>query len=82
MDEADYAIYKNITKFAYIEADDIELEKGLLRRDMRKLDKYFETEEFREFKKKYLQKNNKDYQIPQGSSISAVYANVYMINFN
>ena len=82
LDEADYAIYKNITKFAYIEADDIELEKGLLRRDMRKLDKYFETEEFREFKKKYLQKNNKDYQIPQGSSISAVYANVYMIDFD
>ena len=82
LDEADYAIYKNITKFAYIEADDIESEKGTLRRDMRKLDKYFETEEFRDFKKKYLHKNNKDYQIPQGSSISAVYANVYMVDFD
>lgn len=82
LDAADYAIYKNITKFTYIEADDIESEKGLLRRDMRGMDKYFETDEFHEFKKKHLRKNLKDYQIPQGSSISAVYANVYMIDFD
>lgn len=82
LDAADYAIYKNITKFTYIEADDIESEKGLLRRDMRGMDKYFETDEFHEFKKNYLRKNLKDYQIPQGSSISAVYANVYMIDFD
>ena len=82
LDAADYAIYKNITKFTYVEADDIESDKGLLRRDMRNLDKYFETDEFHEFKKKHLHKNLKDYQIPQGSSISAVYANVYMIDFD
>lgn len=82
LDAADYAIYKNITKFTYIEADDIESEKGLLRRDMRGMDKYFGTDEFHEFKKNYLRKNLKDYQIPQGSSISAVYANVYMIDFD
>lgn len=82
LDVADYAIYKNITKFTYIEADDIESEKGMLRRDMRDMDKYFETDEFHEFKKKHLRKNIKDYQIPQGSSISAVYANVYMIDFD
>ena len=82
LDAADYAIYKNITKFTYIEADDIESEKGLLRRDMRGMDKYFETDEFHEFKKNHLRKNLKDYQIPQGSSISAVYANVYMIDFD
>lgn len=82
LDEADYAIYKNITKISYVEADDIESEKGLLRRDMRKWDKYFETDDFRELKKKHLHKNSKDYQIPQGSSISAVYANVYMIDFD
>ena len=82
LDAADYAIYKNITKFTYVEADDIESERCLLRRDMRDMDKYFETDEFHEFKKKHLHKNLKDYQIPQGSSISAVYANVYMIDFD
>lgn len=82
MDAADYAVYKNITKFTYVEADDIESEKELFRRDMRDLDKYFTTDEFHDFKKAHLHKNNKDYQIPQGSSISAVYANVYMIDFD
>ena len=82
LDSADYAIFKNITRFSYIEADDIEKEKGKLRRDMREMDKYFNTEEFREVKKKFLKTNVKNYQIPQGSSISAVYANVYMIGFD
>lgn len=82
LDAADYAIYKNLTHFSYIEADAIEADKGKFRRDMRELDKYFETVEFQEFKKKYLKINSKNYQIPQGSSISAVYANVYMIDFD
>lgn len=82
LDEADYAIFKNITHFSYIEADDIEKEKDKLRRDMRELPKYFETDEFREVKKKHLQVNRKTYQIPQGASISAVYANVYMVDFD
>ncbi len=82
LDVADYAIYKNLTRFSYIEADDIERETGMLRRDMRDLEKYFETAEFQAVKRKYLKKNTKDYQIPQGSSISAVYANVYMVDFD
>lgn len=49
---------------------------------MRELDKYFDTEEFQEAKRKYLKRNKKNYQIPQGSSISAVYANVYMVDFD
>lgn len=82
LDSADYAIYKNLTHFSYIEANDIEDEKGKLRRDMRELDKYFDTEEFHKIKKKHLKINSKTYQIPQGSSISAVYANVYMVDFD
>ncbi len=60
LDPADYAIYKNITRFTYIEAADIEFEKDKLQRDMRQLDKYFQTQEFQQFKKKYLHKNVKD----------------------
>lgn len=82
LDAADYVIYKNITKFAYVEADDIESVKGKYRRDMRNLEKYFETDEFHNFKKEHPYKNIKDYQIPHGSSISAVYANVYMVDFD
>lgn len=82
LDDADYAIFKSLTHFSYINADDIEKEKGKMRRDMRDLHKYFETEEFQTVKKKYLRTNKKTYQIPQGSSISAVYANVYMVDFD
>lgn len=56
LDPADYAIYKNITRFTYIEAADIEFEKDKLQRDMRQLVKYFQTQEFQQFKKKYLLK--------------------------
>lgn len=82
LNPAEYAIYKNITHFTYVEANDIESFKGKSRAEMRELDKYFDTEEFQTFKSRYLNKNPNDYGIPQGSSISAVYANVYMIHFD
>lgn len=82
LDPAEYAVFKNITHFTYVEADDIEAFKGKSRAEMRELDKYFETQEFQIFKEKHLKKNPNNYGIPQGSSISAVYANVYMIHFD
>lgn len=86
-----YAIFKNITNFSYIEKEDILAYKGLKRKELNELEKIFDTpEEFRNFKKinnnlkkhKDTEKGIKKIGIPQGTPISAVYANIYMIDFD
>lgn len=79
-----YAVFKNITKYSVWELTDL-LELNNLEdkeKDIEKLNhkrKILTTEQFKQHKSQYIRKN-KEYGIPQGSSISAVLANVYMIN--
>lgn len=89
-----YKIFKNITSYSFIDKEDIEsnIDKRFIKKNSKKeqssvgneerLDKYFDTKKFQEIKKQYLKKNTNDYGIPQGSAISAVYSNVYMLDFD
>ena len=96
LNEDYYAIFKNITKYTYFDLNDICKIKGISRKDIYKyneiinsetgkkeyvfkLEKIMSIDEINKYKSKYLYYNNKC-GIPQGSAISSVLANIYMID--
>lgn len=90
-----YDVFKNITRYSYFDLNDICNIKGLKRRDVYeiiekinedtskkelvgKLETLMTIDEVKKYKR--FLKHNKEFGIPQGSSISSVLANVYMID--
>jgi len=90
MPEHQYKIFKNITKFAYIHKKDINEVLGSdekIRKDKR--NNYFDNfNEFREFKnsvkngERTLKVNEDNFGIPQGTAISAIYSNIYLLEID
>ncbi len=82
LDKAHYSIFKSLTHYSYVDYDDIEKVTNLSRTELVKLYRFFDAKTFREHRKELVKRNNNGKGIPQGSSISAVYANAYMVDFD
>lgn len=76
-------VFKHITHFSWVNIKEIKRDLKQLRKKRiiwKEMDRFYTPREFREFRKRVqIQRNDKDYGIPQGSAISAVLANVYAI---
>lgn len=79
-----YKVFKSITKYSYIEYNDILAKLNLTHKELTKLrkERLFEIQEFRNFKKEHLHINEDKYGIVQGSGVSSVMSNIYMIKFD
>lgn len=80
-----YAVYKNITRYSKWELSDLLMLNGLSdsKADRKKLnfkDSVLTLKQFKKYKKQYVIPHSEPYGIPQGSAISAVLANIYMLN--
>ena len=79
-----YAVFKNITKYSIWELTELLKLNNLTdtEEDIQILNskrKVLSEKEFKKHKKEFIIRHKENYGIPQGSAISAVLANVYMI---
>lgn len=72
-----YKVFKSVTRYAYVEKEDI-----VSFYDKRNERYFSNTRQFRQFRKQQpeaFKRNHNDYGIPQGTAISGILANVYMM---
>lgn len=89
LDEDFYKVFRSMTRYSYIEKQDIEnyliSKKIETRESLKSNNSLFDKIPWNDAKKdlkKEIKINKETYGIPQGSPLSGVFANVYMIKFD
>lgn len=82
-----YAVFKNITKYSTWSREHLlsHNKMGTTKKDLvafNKLDRAISVKQFKELKKQVIKPHKEKFGIPQGSAISAVFSNVYMLAFD
>ncbi len=77
-----YSVFRSITHYSYLDLDSIKVFKGMTRKEFYGLERIFSPDQFRSYKRTHITTNNNDYGIPQGSAISAVFSNVYLLDLD
>lgn len=75
-----YAVFKNITHYSTWDLDDLLALNNLTSiDDLNHMQRVLSPEVFRKYRRQYVKRNPNNYGIPQGSPISALLANIYML---
>lgn len=79
-----YKVHKSITNYSWVDRDKVMESLKLNEKDIRSRIQLCSSEDFRNKIRgeKLIQRNKQEYGIPQGSAISAIFSNLYMIDFD